>query len=183
MFDPETPDHVRFLQNIRSNNFEQKLSVYMKINQIFTNSVNYEKIFPIIREQLPQEHEDIQIEAAKNTIECMKNTKLEKEQYHELLNQCVIIHGLWNVKVINHWVGVYDQVLLNLPYNEIEKSCYEQVVSLSENSQPMQSKYAAAKLIGIMAERVKDKIAFGVALGVSMSSQVFVFVKMSYVEW
>ena len=32
-------------------------------------------------------------------------------------------------------------------------------------------------------ERVKDKIAFGVALGVSMSSQVFVFVKMSYVEW
>ena len=31
-------------------------------------------------------------------------------------------------------------------------------MGLSENSQPMQSKYAAAKLIGVMAERVKDKI-------------------------
>ena len=31
-------------------------------------------------------------------------------------------------------------------------------MGLSENSQPMQSKFAAAKLIGVMAERVKDKI-------------------------
>ena len=49
-------------------------------------------------------------------------------------------------------------VLTKIPYNEIERNCGELVVGQSENSQPMQSRYAAGKLIGVMAERVKDKI-------------------------
>ena len=52
MFDPETPDHLRFEKNIKSNSLEQKLSVYLKINQILQNETNYQRIFPIIREQL-----------------------------------------------------------------------------------------------------------------------------------
>ena len=83
MYGDDIEEWQRFEQNIKSNNLEQKLSVYLKIDRIFTNPVNYQKIFPIIREQLPQEHEDIQIEAAKNTIECMKLHKLENEIYHE----------------------------------------------------------------------------------------------------
>ena len=88
----------------------------------------------------------------------MTNNKLEKDQYMDIFRLCVIIQGLWNTSVINEWSHVFDLVLANQPYNEIEKGCSNLVVGLSENSQPMQSRYAAAKQIGIMAERVRDKI-------------------------
>ena len=76
----------------------------------------------------------------------------------EIFRLCVVVAGLWNINVINEWAKVFDITLVKQPYSEIEKSCSDQVVGLSENSQPMQSRYAAAKQIGIMAERVKDKI-------------------------
>lgn len=114
----------------------------------------------IIQEQQPQEHEDIQIEAATNVVNLLNDTNfiLEKDQIMAIFRLSVVISGLWNINVINEWAKVFDIVLIKLPYAEIEKICSDLVVGLSENSQPMQSRYAAAKLIGIMAERIKDKI-------------------------
>jgi hypothetical protein len=88
----------------------------------------------------------------------MEKHPLKKDQLHEIFKLCLVISGLWNINVINQWACVFNIVLIKIPYNEIERNCSDLVVGLSENSQPMQSRYAAAKLIGVMAERVKHKI-------------------------
>lgn len=72
LFDLDLPDIDRYEINLKSNALLQKLSVYNRLPDIFNNELNYNKIFPIIREQLPQEHEEIQIDAGKNLIGLME---------------------------------------------------------------------------------------------------------------
>jgi len=59
---------------------------------------------------------------------------------------------LWNQPVLDAWLLVFHELLKRIPYNMIADSCEVSIDKLSEQSQHPQSKYAAARMIGFLAE-------------------------------
>lgn len=64
----------------------------------------------------------------------------------------MVVATVWNQNVIDTWVLVFHEILKRVPYNSISMICEASIVGLSEQSQHPVSKYAAARLIGFIAE-------------------------------
>jgi len=60
--------------------------------------------------------------------------------------------SLWNQPVLDAWLLVFHELLKRIPYEMIADSCEVSIDKLSEQSQHPQSKYAASRMIGFLAE-------------------------------
>lgn len=162
MFEDSVPEAVRLERNLLSDNYLRKVSVYQRLEKVLGIPACCEKIWPIIKQQLPTDSKDMQIIAATGFVACFSKSgdnqnalpTLPQSVLLDLFHLCLIILGQWNTEVIDEWVKVCGSVIGLLEWPLIKDKLTELVNALSLSSQPKQSRYAAARLLAAVAKTV-----------------------------
>lgn len=157
-FGPEVTEVEKARQNLTSDNLLRKLSVYNRLHLVFAQKEGPSTIMPIILAQLPNDAHEVQIEAGKGLSRVLEKLKLPVDTNQEILNLTLAILNQWNQIVIDQWIEVFGRLLDLLEWTKIRSTLEELIVHLSKTSQPLQSRYAAAKLIPIMARKKGELI-------------------------
>jgi len=126
--------------------------VYNKVEVILLNDDYCDRIFAIMKQQLPTDGKDMQISAADGFVRCLAKTpKLRVEVLVDIFHLCIIILAQWNTEVIDEWIKIFNLVVNMLEWQIMKDKLSELVNQLSQSSQPKQSRYAAAKIIDAIA--------------------------------
>lgn len=161
MYDESVTDLERFEKNIHSHNFLQKVSVYVKLDVVFRDNEMKKKILPIIFQQLPQDSKEMQRQAAEGFKKGLRLTEPEFPILMDILDLCLHIFEQWNIEVIEDWLGIFETLVQKISWKHIHEKIEEITKMLSLASQPVQSRYAAVKVISTLA-KVKGHLIEGV---------------------
>lgn len=120
---------------------------------ILPNPEYCDKIFSLMKQQLPTDGKDMQILAAEGFVHALeKNKKLSIEVLMDIFHLCLVILAQWNTDVINEWIKIFNLVVSVLDWNFMKDKLSELVNQLSQSAQPKQSRYAAARIIESIAK-------------------------------
>jgi hypothetical protein len=127
--------------------------VYNKLDTILVNEIYTEKIFTIMKAQLPNDGREMQLSAAEGFLKCLEKYRTLKVPLQmELFNLTLTILGQWNTEVIDQWIKVFNHLIINLDWKLVKDRLTELVSFLSQASQPKQSRYAAVKVMVCLAQ-------------------------------
>ena len=73
---------------------------------------------------------------------------------------CKVLLGQWNNEIIDKWSLVFELVVSKVDWNLIRAETEQLLTHLSHTSQPVQGRYAAVKMIAILA-RIKGTLIEG----------------------
>jgi len=149
------PDVKRAVHILFRGQAVQKPSVFVNLHKILLDSddESFAKVFPLVSEEIFTQNEETQTEAARSLNKLIMNHEVEQSRVLEFYNMTIKVLSLWNQPVLDAWLLVFHELLKRIPYNMIADSCEVSIDKLSEQSQHPQSKYAASRMIGFLAER------------------------------
>ena len=130
------------------------MSVYKKLDEIMQDQEVLGTILPLITQQLPRDAKDMQLCAAEGFLKAFKSARFVDTQTNlmDLFLLCLTILEQWNTEVIDEWVKIFEFLLSKLNYSNIEEKLKDTIIALSKTSQPVQSRYAAVKIIASTAK-------------------------------
>ena len=62
----------------------------------------------------------------------------------------------WSEDILEAWVVVFEELIIETDYKNIEKLCTNSIVFLSSNTNPSSSRYISGKMISIVAKVQKN---------------------------
>ncbi|EAR93915.2 hypothetical protein TTHERM_00222320 (macronuclear) [Tetrahymena thermophila SB210] len=136
----------------------QKWAIYSRLHRILQEQDAFQILFPIISEDIQNQDEELQIEAANSLVKALEQKFLDQDQMKQIYNLTLIMLKIWSQPVLDSWVLVFRELLKILPYNLIEDETNKIILYLSDSSQPAVSRYISGRMIGFVADVRKDKI-------------------------
>lgn len=153
MYDESVSELERFEKNITSDNLYQKVSVYNQLHRVFSDNKLSKVILPIVVKQLPSDGIEMQIHAGEGFIKAFEHLpKVDENIVEESFMLSVQILGQWNNDVINCWIRVFELVIKIIDWNSVKIKLEKLLTHLSHTSQPVQGRYAAARMISVLAK-------------------------------
>ncbi|KAL4486111.1 hypothetical protein ABPG72_012164 [Tetrahymena utriculariae] len=136
----------------------QKWAIYSRLHRILQEQDAFQILFPIISEDIQNQDEELQIEAANSLVKALEIKIFDQDQMKQIYNLTLIMLKIWSQPVLDSWVLVFRELLKILPYNLIEDETNKIILYLSDSSQPAVSRYISGRMIGFVADVRKDKI-------------------------
>jgi len=130
----------------------QKNSVYANLHKILLEPDAYHKVLPLVAEEILNQTEENQIDAAKSLKKLINTKGINQSSLIQIFHITCSILKIWNQGVLDEWVLVFNELLKKLPYELIAKDCEYTIMNLSESSQHTLSKYVSVRLVGFIAE-------------------------------
>lgn len=152
MYDDSVSELERYERNINSDNFLQKVSVYEKLDRILMDIAMKKAILPVILQQLPKDSKQMQLQAAAGFKKGLLKGDIEINVALEVFDLCLHIFGQWNLEVIDEWMRIFEILIQVLDWGMVVDKLERLTKMLSLSSQPIQSRYAAVKIIGATAK-------------------------------
>ena len=135
----------------------QQIAILTNLHFLFRDvPASQEHLLPIVLKNVLTWSEELQIEAGRALSKILDSDLLDKANLEAVFEITVQMLKIWSQKVLQEWVGVFKSLVRHLSSARLLEAI-ELSLTLSDTSQPLASRSAAAHLMGMLAQKVDNK--------------------------